>query len=363
MRLSYALRSLLFMFLTLLMSSASFAQVGISITIGPPPLPVYEQPPCPAEGYMWTPGYWAYGPYGYYWVPGSWVLAPTPGYLWTPPWWGWNGDGFAFHEGYWGPHVGFYGGIAYGYGYFGHGYDGGRWEDGNFYYNRSVNNVSVTNIHNVYNTTVINNTTVNRVSYNGGEGGVNARRRPEEEAFERDRHIVPTAAQAHHAQAAFTNPELRASVNHGRPTVAATPRPGAFNDRGVTRATEIGGPYRPENNIPHPPNASGVVHARDLPAHPRPTAPNKGNALLDQKYQSQQSKLDGRQEQEHQRLQQRQERDHQQLDQHGANEVQKWQVEQRHQQQTQQMEQRHAQEQDHLQARQRPSNQGSSRSR
>jgi hypothetical protein len=87
---------------------------------------------------------------------------------WTPGYWGWGGNRHVFYDGYWGPRVGFYGGINYGYGYFGHGYQGGRWNRGRFFYNRSVNNVNVTNIHNVYNPTVINKTTVNRVSYNGG---------------------------------------------------------------------------------------------------------------------------------------------------------------------------------------------------
>ena len=38
---------------------ASFAQfgVGVSITIAPPPLPVYTQPMVPAAGFLWTPGY------------------------------------------------------------------------------------------------------------------------------------------------------------------------------------------------------------------------------------------------------------------------------------------------------------------
>ena len=154
-------RSLLFALVLLAMSAASFAQIGISIRIGPPALPVYEQPPCPAEGYIWTPGYWAYDyDYSdYYWVPGTWVLAPEPGFCWTPAYWAWGGDRFLFHEGYWGPSVGFYGGINYGYGYFGHGYEGGRWDHDRFFYNRSVNNVNVTNIHNVYNTTIVNNTT------------------------------------------------------------------------------------------------------------------------------------------------------------------------------------------------------------
>ena len=44
--------------------------IGISVPIAPPPIPVYAQPPIPAPGYLWTPGYWAYGD-GYYWVPGT----------------------------------------------------------------------------------------------------------------------------------------------------------------------------------------------------------------------------------------------------------------------------------------------------
>ena len=175
------------------LSAAAFAQVGIAISFGPPALPIYEQPPCPQEGYMWTPGYWAYD-YDisdYYWVPGTWIEFPEVGFLWTPGYWGWNGGGFIFNEGYWGPHVGFYGGISYGYGYFGEGYEGGRWDNGRFFYNRSVNNVNVTNIHNVYNTTVINNTTtINRVSYNGGNGGLNARPRAEDEIASRDRRVA-----------------------------------------------------------------------------------------------------------------------------------------------------------------------------
>src|SRR5262250_2911266 len=93
----------------------------VSITIAPPVLPVYVQPPIPGDGYIWTPGYWAYGDEGYFWVPGTWVLAPQPGLLWTPGYWGWGGSAFLWHAGYWGPTVGFYGGVSYGYGYFGNG--------------------------------------------------------------------------------------------------------------------------------------------------------------------------------------------------------------------------------------------------
>ena len=44
--------------------------VGVSVGIPPPALPVYVQPPCPAPGYIWMPGYWAWDD-GYYWVPGT----------------------------------------------------------------------------------------------------------------------------------------------------------------------------------------------------------------------------------------------------------------------------------------------------
>ena len=127
--------------------------------------------------------------------------------LWTPGYWGYRSNGYFFNEGYWGEHVGFYGGISYGYGYYGDGYQGGRWERRRFYYNRSVNNVNVTNIHNVYNTTIINNTTViNRVSYNGGNGGIERRARPEEEAAARERHVAPVAMQTRHEQTARNDP-------------------------------------------------------------------------------------------------------------------------------------------------------------
>ncbi|MFZ0806623.1 MAG: hypothetical protein WAN03_10595 [Candidatus Sulfotelmatobacter sp.] len=226
----------------------SFAQFGVAITIAPPALPIYAQPMAPADGYLWTPGYWAYGEEGYFWVPGTWVMAPEAGFLWTPGYWGWGGSAFAWNEGYWGTNVGFYGGINYGFGYGGVGYQGGYWNNGGFYYNRSVNNVNVTNIHNVYNKTVINNTTYNHVSYNGGNGGVNARPTAGEETASHERHTPATAAQSEHQQAAGKNHDLLAFVNHGRPAIAATVKAGEFSGQGVVAARRAGAPYKATEN-------------------------------------------------------------------------------------------------------------------
>ncbi len=361
MRTNRCIRCLLILSAALVMSASAFAQIGISVSFGPPALPVYEQPICPGDGYLWTPGYWAYdNDFGdYYWVPGTWVEAPEVGYLWTPGYWGWGGGGYLFHEGYWGPHVGYYGGINYGFGFFGVGFQGGRWDGGRFFYNRSVSNVNVVNMHNVYNTTVINDTTVNRVSYNGGEGGVTARATAEEESAAQERHVPPVAAQVQHVQAARSNPELRASANNGKPPIAATVKPGELKGEGAVPAKEAGAPYSPPANraatqsprqdVPRP---SNPAHASELQPHQAPAAVDSGNPKADQKYQQQQSTLVAKQNQEHQQLQQKQDQDHQRLTQQNASDAQKQQTEQKHQQQTQQMEQRHTQQQQQLQQKQ-----------
>jgi WXXGXW repeat (2 copies) len=353
MRFAFFTRSALFAAILLAVSGAAHAQVRVAITIAPPVLPVYEQPICPGDGYIWTPGYWAYDydDSDYYWVPGTWVLAPEVGFLWTPPYWGWDGAGFAFYDGYWGPVVEFYGGINYGFGYFGHGYEGGRWEGGHFFYNTAINHVDVNAIHNVYNTRVeVRNDT--HVSYNG-HGGIEARPTSQEEAAAHERHVGPIAAQTEHVQAARSDPQQRASVNRGAPAVAATPKPGAFKDSGVVRGGGSGArnnaPALTENTTSRP-----AVHPNDLPAMERPAAPSTGNAKQNQKYQQQQEKLQAKQQQDRQNLQQKQDQEHQQLARQKANETKTQQVEQRHQQQTQQLQQRHTQQTQQLQQRQQP---------
>jgi hypothetical protein len=370
---SRSIRKLFLGLVVLAISSAAFAQIGISVSFGPPALPVYEQPVCPGDGYLWTPGYWAWDGSEYYWVPGTWIEAPEVGYLWTPPWWGWEGGAFLFHEGYWGPHVGFYGGISYGFGYFGEGFVGGRWDGGHFFYNRSVVNVNVVNVHNVYNETVVNRTVINHVSYNGGEGGITRRPTPQEEAAAHERHMEPVAAQRTHIEQARGNPQLRASVNHGKPPIAATPRPGAFTDHAAIPAREAGGEYRPPANRPEaghpeagrpeaarpeaghaePAHPTTYSHVKDLPPAERPAAPNTGNPNLDKRYQQENDKLSAQQDKERQKLQQNQEREDQRAAK-GANQARQQQTEQKHQQQTQQLQQRHQQQQQAMQQRHAP---------
>ncbi|HEY4049994.1 MAG TPA: hypothetical protein VGM27_24295, partial [Acidobacteriaceae bacterium] len=62
MRAIRKIRMLLLALLIAALPAISFAGVFVSITVAPPVLPVYTQPVCPGDGYLWTPGYWAYGP-------------------------------------------------------------------------------------------------------------------------------------------------------------------------------------------------------------------------------------------------------------------------------------------------------------
>jgi len=209
--------------------ASSYAGVFVSVGIAPPPLVVYEQPPCPQDGFLWTPGYWAYGDGGYYWVPGAWMPAPQVGYLWTPPYWGFEGGVYRFYGGYWGPHVGYYGGVNYGFGYMGIGFAGGEWRGGHFAYNTAVVNVNRTVIHNTYvNTTIVHNTTIinnNHVAYAGGPGGIQHQPTAEERRYASEKHVAPTPEQTRHIESAAKDPEQRFSANKGRPATVAAPRP------------------------------------------------------------------------------------------------------------------------------------------
>jgi hypothetical protein len=256
--------------------SAPQAQVLVSVTVAPPPLPVYVQPAIPGPDYMWSPGYWAWGPGGYYWVPGTWVLAPAPGLLWTPGYWAWNDGVYIWRAGYWGPRVGFYGGINYGCGYTGVGYQGGYWNGGVFMYNRAVVNVGTVNITNVYSKTVINTTTVSNVSFNGGKGGIVAQANAQELAAANDKHMPATGMQAQHEHAASGNHALLASVNHGHPMVAATTKAALFTGAGIVAAKGVSAAAA-KSLGPAGPKPPGFNAAAKLTGPPGPKPPGQFN--------------------------------------------------------------------------------------
>jgi len=272
---SYLLVGALAVIVAVVLPTASWAQIAVSITIAPPELPVYAQPPCPAYGYIWTPGYWAWGPDGYYWVPGTWVEPPAIGLLWTPGYWGWSGGLYVWNAGYWGPHIGFYGGVVYGCGYDGIGYQGGYWQGGQLYYNSSVTNVNTTVVRNVYSrpVTVRNET---RVSYSGGQGGISARPTSEQLVAARENHRPATTLQVEHQRGASSDRELLASVNHGKPAVAATARPGVFSGREVVPARGAPAEMRPAAGRPQAPTKPekyGGASQRGLSPAEHPASP------------------------------------------------------------------------------------------
>ena len=235
--------------------------VGISVGFAPPALPVYVQPACPVDGYLWIPGYWAYDNVdGYYWVPGYWSAPPRFGLLWTPAYWGYSGGYYGFHTGYWGAHVGFYGGINYGYGYGGSGFVGGGWYGNRFRYNTAVVNVNTTVVRNTYvDRTVINNVTVNNHTSFNGPGGVAAQPKPEEMAAMREQHVQPTSQQQFHQQHASQDKTQFAKYNGGHPTATAMDKVGGkpINEHGEVAAnSKLGNPNG--NRKMNYPNAGGT---------------------------------------------------------------------------------------------------------
>jgi len=254
--------------LTPMNAAAQQMEDGLSVQVAPPILPIYAQPPLPTDGYVWIPGFWHWSQVaGYYWVPGTWALPPSDGMLWTPPYWAFADAAYIFHAGYWGPQVGYYGGVNYGYGYFGSGYQGGRWEGKDFVYNRAVNNVGKINVAHVYQQKVAATTTA-RVSFAGGAGGSKAEPTAEERSAEHDTHVPVTDLQTRHITAAVQSPALAASRNQGRPAVAATSHAAQFKGPGVVAAQQAAVQHaamRPPAAAPHPAPAHAAA-----PPHPAP---------------------------------------------------------------------------------------------
>jgi len=74
--------------------------VEVSVDVPPPPLPYYEQPPIPAEGYIWAPGYWGWNG-GWVWIGGRYVVRPRPTAVWMDGHWSRHGHGYIWIGGGW----------------------------------------------------------------------------------------------------------------------------------------------------------------------------------------------------------------------------------------------------------------------
>ena len=212
----------------------------------PPPLPVYDQPPIPGDGYVWTPGYWDWSDDDddYYWVPGAWVEPPEPGVYWTPGYWRYYDGRYLYSDGYWGPEVGYYGGVDYGYGYGGEGYAGGRWQGDRFLlqqpgeqFRRPADCDRLQPGRGDQRQPGELQRRARRPA--GGAGPGRGRRRPDAPHGSSTR--VPVAA----ARMARAEPQRRASVNGGAPPIAATSRPAAFRAGGRRHRLAVGGQLRP----------------------------------------------------------------------------------------------------------------------
>ena len=251
-----SLRILLLALAVCIIPATSFAGVFISVGFAPPILPVYEQPPCPEPGWIWTPGYWAYDQDGYYWVPGTWVPAPYEGALWTPPYWGWSDGIYVFHPGYWGEHVGYYGGVNYGFGYMGIGFVGGMWRGHDFVYNTAVWHVDERRIHTTYvdRNIVERNTIVNdrHVAFSGGPGGIHHDPRPEERFADHDRHVEATSFQHSHESAAMSDRSFYARNNGGHPNNLVVQRPMGGGSQQHDNWNQGNQNRGGSNNIPQP---------------------------------------------------------------------------------------------------------------
>ncbi|HEY2583510.1 MAG TPA: YXWGXW repeat-containing protein [Mucilaginibacter sp.] len=244
-------------------ADATEVDTTASVAATPPPLPDYEQPECPQEGYLWQPGYWAYSlaRNDYYWVPGVWIAPPTVGFLWTPPYWGFVGGFYVFHRGYWGHSIGFYGGIDYGYGYGGVGFVGGGWYEGHFRYNTAIVRVNI-GFHNVYvDRTVYHERSVTHYSFNG-QGGYMARPTAYEMAAVHEHHIMATNEQIRNQRMAREDRTQFASHSGGRPmnlAAAKAPERGMNGNNARTGAAAAAPGARPGN-------MSGTMAATNRPA-------------------------------------------------------------------------------------------------
>jgi hypothetical protein len=152
------------------------------------------------------------------------------GVVWTPGYWSSAGTAFVFHPGHWGPTVGFYGGVNYGYGYFGNGYSGGHWIGNSFAYNTAVNHVDPAIAHHAYSESVAGQGSRGVVSYSAAARStvvVHTVSQPQSQARVVPKPAAPaTVERSSEPPPAPAHAAVPAKVN-APATVAKTPAPSA----------------------------------------------------------------------------------------------------------------------------------------
>jgi hypothetical protein len=191
-----------------------------------------------------------------------------------------------WHAGYWGPTVGFYGGVNYGFGYPGHGFYGGSWRGNHYFYNTNVTNVNRSVIHNVYNTRVVSIT--NRTSYNGGPHGISSRPTGAEAGAAREHHVAMTAGQTRHQEQAraerthFTPVNNRVAGDRTAENRAAAERRNEGANRAAaerrTEANRTAPAHRNEANHNEANRAAGERRAETNRAAAKPAQPKSSES-------------------------------------------------------------------------------------
>jgi YXWGXW repeat-containing protein len=80
-------------------AAPAFAEVNLSINIGPP-APQYEVVPIMQPGYVWAPGYWGWSGERHVWIRGR-SIAQREGYRWEPDRWEQHDHGYVRTAGHW----------------------------------------------------------------------------------------------------------------------------------------------------------------------------------------------------------------------------------------------------------------------
>lgn len=246
----------------------SFAQDPLIAPVAPPDLPQYDQPVCPQSNYVWTPGYWSYGQDGYFWVPGVWVPAAYEGALWTPGYWAFERGQYAFHDGYWGDHVGYYGGVNYGYGYMGFGFAGGEWRHGTFFYNTAVAHVHFLNLHVYHDMEIVKRSTLfgdSRVAFIGGPRGIRYEPSREERMYEHEKHMGRSDFQSQHEFTARGDHGSYYNNNGGHPHITAEDRSGRPDEQHPQGMGHEGGVRHDERDSPRQNDRSPYPNSRPGP--------------------------------------------------------------------------------------------------